>query len=131
MHSNEREQFDRLLERVLDELPAGIHELIERVPLVVEDHPSRAMLEDLDIAYRDELCGLYTGISLDEKSVMHSGTMPDVVHVFREGVVVSAEDEFGRVSEEELLRQIRITVLHELGHHHGLTERDLDELGYG
>ncbi len=41
-----------------------------------------------------------------------------------------ATDRRGRVDEAELRRQIRITILHELGHHHGLTEEDLEELGY-
>ena len=126
-----RDYFDTHLETVLAELPDGIHTLLEKVPLHVEDHPSDRVLREVGIRRRQNLCGLYTGIPLTEKSVDHSGTPPDVVTIYREGVMASACDERGHLSEEELRRQIKITVLHEIGHHHGLDEDDLAELGYG
>lgn len=126
-----RRRFDKILEEVLDELPPWIHELIEDVPLHVEDYPSEEMLDHLNIRRRGQLCGLYTGIPLTDRSVQHSGTLPDVVTIFREGVLNAACNARGMVSDARLRRQIRITVLHELGHHHGLDEEDLRELGYG
>jgi len=108
-----------------------VHELIERVPLHVEDYPSEEIIERLGVEYIDDLCGLYTGIPIGEKSVAHSGTLPDVVTIYREGILSAAADARGRISTDRLREQIRITVLHELGHHHGLTEQDLRKLGYG
>jgi predicted Zn-dependent protease with MMP-like domain len=118
------------LEQVLGELPPLVHELIERVPLRVEDYPSRQVMADMHVRHRDQLCGLYTGIPLDRRSVMQSGNLPDVVTIYREGILSAAADRQGRVSPTRLRRQIRITILHELGHHHGLTEEDLAKLGY-
>ena len=113
-----------------------MHELIERVPLHVEDHPSPRTMAELGVRDRRELCGLYTGIPLDERSIRHSGTMPDVVTVYREGILESARysgvtggDE--RIRTDRLRREIRITILHELAHHHGLDEDELRDLGYG
>ena len=60
-------------------LPPLVHELIERVPLHVEDYPSEDVMRRLGVEYIDDLCGLYTGIPIGEKSVSHSGTLPDVV----------------------------------------------------
>ena len=131
MKSSLREHFDRQLEAVLGELPEGIHTLLEKVPLHVEDHPSKATLQKVGVRRRENLCGLYTGIPLTEKSIEHSGTPPDVVTIYREGVLAAARDARGDVSEEALRREIRITVLHEIGHHHGLDEDDLTKLGYG
>ena len=108
-----------------------IHELIDRVPLHVEDYPSDSVLEETGVEYRDDLCGLYTGIPLTERSVTQSGNLPDVVTIYREGIVAAAADRDGRVRNSRLLKEIRTTVLHELGHHHGLSEKDLRELGYG
>lgn len=131
MNPRTRCRFDEQLEGVLERLPPMIHELIERVPLHVEDYPSEEVMERMDVEYIDDLCGLYTGIPIGEKSVMHSGTLPDVVTIYREGILSAAADEHGRIATDRLREQIRVTVLHELAHHHGLTEEDLRKLGYG
>ena len=62
---------------------------------------------------------------------MQSGQLSDVVQLYREGIMQQSAGRDGFVDEAELHRQIRITLLHELGHHHGLTEDDLEEMGYG
>lgn len=108
-----------------------VHELLERVPLHVEDYPSPRTMARLGVRYREQLCGLYTGIPLTDRSVQHSGTLPDVVTIYREGVLESARDASGRIRTDRLRREIRLTVLHELAHHHGLDEDELSELGYG
>jgi predicted Zn-dependent protease with MMP-like domain len=108
-----------------------VHELIEKVPLHVEDHPSAEVMAKTRVRYREQLCGLYTGIPLNKRSIQHSGTLPDVVTIYREGILEAARDARGGVRTDRLRRQIHITVLHELAHHHGLTEEELRELGYG
>ncbi|MEN6408013.1 MAG: metallopeptidase family protein [Thermoguttaceae bacterium] len=126
-----RRRFDEQLERVLKGMPPLVHQLIEQVPLHVEDYPSDEVMDRLGVEYLDELCGLYTGIPIGEKSVTQSGTMPDVVTIYREGILSAAADPRGRITPDRLREQIRITILHELAHHHGLTEEDLERLGYG
>ncbi|MCP4592520.1 MAG: metallopeptidase family protein [bacterium] len=131
MDPRRRRHFDRLLEEVLEELPPLVHELIEKVPLHVEDYPSERVMDELGVRYRQQLCGLYTGVPLTQRSVEQSGRLPDVVTIYREGVLASATGPSGRVSTKRLRREIRITILHELAHHHGLGEAELRELGYG
>jgi predicted Zn-dependent protease with MMP-like domain len=131
VNSHTRRRFDEQLEWVLARLPPTIHELIERVPLHVEDYPSEEVLDQLQVEYLDDLCGLYTGIPIGQKSVTHSGTLPDVVTIYREGILTAAADPDGRITTGRLREEIRITILHELAHHHGLTEEDLRKLGYG
>ncbi|MBN1588230.1 MAG: metallopeptidase family protein [Pirellulales bacterium] len=130
MDPRHRHRFDELLESVLDELPPMVHQLIEKVPLHVEDYPSKQVLATTGVRRRSELCGLYTGIPLTERSVLQSGTLPDVVTIYREGVLAAATRPDGRIPTAELRRQIRITILHELAHHHGLDEEELRRLGY-
>ena len=131
MNPRTRRRFDEQLEWVLNRLPPLIHELIERVPLHVEDYPSERVMDRLGVKHIDALCGLYTGIPIGEKSVTHSGTLPDVVTIYREGILTAAADHRGRITTDRLRDEIRITILHELAHHHGLTEDDLRKLGYG
>jgi predicted Zn-dependent protease with MMP-like domain len=128
---NDRERFDTQVDKVLAGLPPQVHEILERVPMHVEDYPSEEVMTDRGVRYRDDLCGLYTGIPLTERSIMHSGTLPDVITIYREGIFRASADRRGRISNDRLREQIRITILHELGHHHGMTEDDLRELGYG
>jgi predicted Zn-dependent protease with MMP-like domain len=129
----DRQRFDELLEQVLAELPESVTRLLDEVPLMVEDYPSQKVVEDMGLAHRDELCGLYSGIPLIERSVEQSGQLSDCVTIYREGIlrVAREEDPARRIRKENVRRQIRITILHELGHHHGLDEEELDELGYG
>ena len=107
-----------------------------------------------------ELCGLHTGVAMTDVSVEDSGELPSEIHIFREGVIAFAGGSDGRrsdtgrtpateedgvekesgdrgekervkwVGEKGIAEQIRITILHELGHQFGLDEDDLFELGY-
>lgn len=131
MDQRTRDRFDAVLDEVLAAMPALVHELIERVPLHVEDYPSREVMRQMGVRYRDELCGLFTGIALTDRSIEHSGTLPDVVTIYREGILALATDRHGQIRKQRLREQIRITVLHELAHYHGLDEDELRELGYG
>lgn len=122
-----RRRFDELLEEILESLPDNIHEVMEEVPLIVEDEPLDYLLDEMDIDPDEtDLCGLHWGIPLTERSVQHSGTMPDRMMLFRGPIIRTAGNRRSDVRE-----QIRITLLHEIGHHFGLNEDDLNALGYG
>lgn len=131
MDARTRDRFDRQLEKVLAEMPPLVHKLLERIPLHVEDYPSAEVMRARGVRSLDELCGLFTGIPITERSIEHSGTLPDTVTIYREGILAAARDRRGRVSPKRLRREIRITLLHELAHYHGLGEEELEELGYG
>lgn len=131
MDDETREYFDQLLEEVIDGLPARLRELLQQVPLYVEDYPSKRVRQSLGVRRRDELQGLYTGVPLTERTLDLPPMLSEVIYLFREGILALACDESGEIDEDELRRQMRITLLHELGHHFGLDEQDLGELGYG
>ncbi len=139
MTAAERRRFDALLDRVLDALPPRLHELLEEAPLIVEDRPSAKLLAELGIdADEDLLCGLHTGTPLTERSVEERSELPETIHLFRDGIVehaggwaVTKVDDGQPIGGEDVVAQeIRITLLHEIGHHFGLEEDDLTELGY-
>jgi predicted Zn-dependent protease with MMP-like domain len=131
MEADLRNQFDGQLEIVLKELPQQVHQLLSEVPLIVDDHPSPEQCRQLGLRRWSELCGLYTGVPLIERTVELSGIPSDVIQIFREGLLSQSRDRSGKLSLPELRRQIRITIMHEVGHHFGMTEEDLKEVGYG
>jgi len=131
MNDHLRSYFDQQLEEVLAELPPEAKKLLDDVPMVVDDYPSREVLQRTGIRHRAALCGLYTGVPLIHRSVQQSGIPSDLIHIFREGILRQAMSRSGEINAEKLRHQIRITILHELGHHHGMTEKELRGLGYG
>jgi len=143
--TRDRQVFDELLDEAIDRLPGHLHVLLEEVPLIVEDEPGEALLADLAEDEGGEapdgpagLCGLHWGTALTERSVEHSADLPDRMMLFRGPIMRLSGYHGGGVRAKqsgrglaELRRQIKITLLHEIGHHFGLDEDDLDELGYG
>ena len=130
MDSVVRDKFDGILEEVLGELPGHIQRLLEEVPLIAEDEPPAEVLERMGIKGGAVLCGLYSGIPLMRRSVRQSGTLPEKIHIYRKGIMTAARGREGKIGREGLKQQIRLTVLHEIGHHFGMGEDDLRELGY-
>jgi predicted Zn-dependent protease with MMP-like domain len=116
---------------VVAELPQQVKDFMENVPLVVDDCPSPQVMRKMGIRHPSHLLGLYTGTPLIKRSIDQSGVPSDVIHIFRLGILSHSRDRDGGISQAKLRKQIRRTILHEYGHHVGLTERDLRELGYG
>lgn len=129
MKRRERKRFDALLEWVLEALPPRLHDLIDRAPLIVEDAPSPELLAEMGLDPATEsLCGLHSGVPLTERSVEFDHDPLETIHLFREGIVEEAGG--WEAGEEAVAEEIRITLLHEIGHHYGLEEEDLEALGY-
>ena len=129
MRQRDRDRFDALFERVLGTLPEALRELMEQAPVIIEDHPDERLMEELQLDCDEEiLCGLHSGVPLTERSVDHLAEEPEVIHLFRDGILDKAGG--WDSGEAAVLEEIRITLLHEIGHHFGLDEDDLAELGY-
>ena len=116
----DRAKFERLVEQALGELPARYRELLENVVIIVEDYPKgqrRSAAADDD----DLLMGEFVGVPRTEKSVFEPGP-PDQVFLYQKNIEAVCE------TEEEIREEVRLTVLHELGHYFGLEEDELEHL---
>jgi len=117
-------QFGQLVEEAIAELPEQFARFLEEVPIEVLDRPDELHLRRIGAGPNGLLLGLYVGRPRTQRSVEDSGAMPDVIYIFQEPIQTVAR------SREDLVRQVRVTVLHEIGHHFGLSEDDLTRLGY-
>jgi predicted Zn-dependent protease with MMP-like domain len=120
-----KQTFGQLVEQAIEELPDEFAAFLSEVPIEVRDRPTPSQLQKLGMRRDSLLLGLYVGRPLTRRSVEDTGQMPDVIYIFQENIEQVSRD------EAELVAQVRTTVLHEIGHHFGMSEEDLEKLGYG
>jgi predicted Zn-dependent protease with MMP-like domain len=110
----EPQRFDELVADALDMIPPELAAAMDNVVILVEDrHP-----ED------PELLGLYEGVALTERDSDYGGSLPDAITIYRDALLdVCATD-------DELVEEVAITVIHEIAHHFGIDDHRLEELGW-
>ena len=115
------ERFEELVVDALDSVPPELASEVDNVAIVVEERPTAEQL----VGRPGTLLGLYEGIPLTERGPMsYAGVMPDHITVFRGPLCAMAR------TEDELAHQVRVTVLHEVGHYFGMDDDHLRELGW-
>lgn len=112
-----RETFEQLVEEALGELPKNFADLLQNIAVVVEEEPSA---DDLDLVEDEggELLGIYRGVPLPQRSYGMT-LMPDRIAIFRGPILRVARSRY------DAHRQIRETVIHELGHYFGLDDHQM------
>jgi len=119
------EQFGQLVDQALEGIPEQFRPYLENVIIDVQPLPNPTLLRSVGIDDPHDLLGIYMGRPMTEKSVEEGHPLPDRVILFQKNIEACAR------TRQELIDEIRTTVLHEIGHHFGLDEDDLEELGYG
>jgi len=117
-----RDEFERVVAEALDSLPKRFADLVRNIVVTVEDEPSDEDLESLDDADDgdgDELLGIYRGVALTDRSYNDAPLLPDEIAVFRGPINRIAR------SRPEAVREVRETVIHELGHYFGLDDDEM------
>lgn len=110
-----RSEFEELVADALDTVPPELGGLLDNVVVVVEDD---APADD------PELLGLYTGVPLTERGSWYAGALPDQITIYRLPTLAICQ------TREEVVEEVRITVVHEIAHHFGIDDDRLHELGY-
>jgi predicted Zn-dependent protease with MMP-like domain len=109
------ERFEELVGDALDGIPEQLGRYMENVALFVEDGSPRS-----------GLLGLYEGVPLTEREYYGiGGGMPDRITIYRLPILARCG------SDDDVVREVRLTVVHEIGHHFGIDDRRLRELGWG
>jgi predicted Zn-dependent protease with MMP-like domain len=106
------ERFEEMVSEALDTLPPELARTMRNVVVVVEDG------DDL------QLLGLYEGIPLTERLSDYSAVLPDKITIYRRAICAHCH------TEEDVVREVRTTVVHEVGHHFGIGDERLHELGW-
>ncbi|GLY25814.1 metallopeptidase family protein [Micromonospora echinospora] len=111
-----RERFEELVGDALDEVPEELLALMSNVVILVEDDPPPG---------DPELLGLYEGHALTDRGWDYSGVLPDRILIYRRPILRICD------SDEDVVDEVAVTVVHEIAHHFGIDDDRLHELGWG
>jgi predicted Zn-dependent protease with MMP-like domain len=121
-----REHFVRVVEEALDSLPEEFRSRIRNVAVLVEDRPPNQRRPNQPSPRRGQprrlLLGLFHGVPTTQKSIFHQPTGPDYIVLYQKNIEAVCS------SEAEVRKQIRLTVIHELGHYFGMDEEQLKDV---
>ncbi|TCH96988.1 metallopeptidase family protein [Roseococcus sp. SYP-B2431] len=104
-------------------IPAELRELVRGAAILVEEVADDELAAEMGLDSAWELTGLYRGTPLTQKSVLDAPASPDTILLFREPILLEWIE-----TGEDLFRLIRNVVIHEIGHHFGLSDADIDRL---
>ena len=107
------EDFEKVVEKAIDDIPPEIFERIDNLMVVVEDEPTEEELRELGMGPEELLFGLYQGVALPERGIDYANVLPDRVVIYRLPLLEAC------INRRELHREIRATVIHEIGHYFG------------
>ena len=114
--------FAELVRQAIEDLPPPYAKLMEMIAVVVEEEPTQEVLNELELDNKDDLLGMYQGPSLTNESFFSVGGSPPArISIYRGPILCQCE------SSEDVVQEVRDTLVHELGHHVGL---DDDEMPY-
>ncbi|MGH3354674.1 MAG: metallopeptidase family protein [Nocardioidaceae bacterium] len=110
------DRFEELATQAFESVPTDLADLIDNVAIFVDDD---APADD------PHLLGQYEGVPLTERDAWYAaGTLPDRISIYRNPILAICD------TEQDVVREVRITVVHEIAHHFGIDDDRLHELGY-
>jgi len=118
-----RARFEQLVAEAIRTIPARFRDELRNIAIIVEDEPADELLDEMGIDPPDTLLGLYQGTPLTERAWAQGNTEPDRVLIFQGPIEEACGDD-----EDEIVAEIGMTVIHELGHYFGLSEEEIEEV---
>jgi len=115
VHEVTPERFEELVAEALDTVPESLLALLSNVVVLVEDWPPSG---------EGTLLGRYEGIPLTERGTRYSGVLPDRISIYRRPILAMCR------TDADVVREVNITVVHEIAHHFGIDDHRLTELGW-
>lgn len=112
-----------MAETALDAIPAVLRDKVRGTAILVEDVPDEETLAELGLDNVWELTGLYRGVPLTEKSSADTPMAPDTIQLYREPILLEWIE-----TGEDLFALVRNVLIHEIGHHFGLSDADIERL---
>jgi predicted Zn-dependent protease with MMP-like domain len=123
IHPPTLEDFETVAKAELARLPGELALHVTDIVIRIADFPDAEVERDLGLASPFDLLGLYQGISLDQKSVSHAAQDIDMIFLYRRPIL-----DYWSETGDDLAAIIRNVLIHEIGHHFGLSDADMDRI---
>ena len=117
------EDMEAMAREALSAIPGELRRFVSNVAIHVEDFPDEETMEEMDLESHFDILGLYRGVELTRQSVMGQPEDLDRIYLYRRPILV-----YWCESEEDLTRVVRHVLIHEIGHHFGLSDDDMDRI---
>jgi len=117
-----RDQFLARVDEAMASIPDEFRQALTNIAIVVEDEPTPGQLAEVGVEPPDTLFGLYEGTPLTEREWARGNVLPDKITLFQGPIEESADD------EDDLVRAIGETLIHEIGHYFGLSEDEIEDI---
>ena len=114
-----KNKFEKLVAEAIDGLPEKFQRKMNNINIAVEYRPSKEILRKQGIKSPNTLLGLYQGIPLKKRGVYYSNVLPDMITIYQEPIEMLCRN------ENAVKERVKEVVMHELGHHFGMTEEEL------
>ena len=122
-HPPSAEEIEAIAREAMARLPEPFASHLQHVVLQVDEYADEALLAEMEIEHPLDLTGVYEGIPIGQRSVDLSGTLPDRIRLFRQAILVEWAEE-----GEQFEHLVRHILIHEVGHHFGLSDDDMHAL---
>lgn len=119
------EEFHTVAEQLLNAMPENFRLAMENVVIVTEDFPATETLQAMDMDSPFELLGLYEGRPVTERELLSSGTLPDMIHLYRKPILAMCAQ-----SGENISHCIRHVLIHEIGHYFGYSDTEMEAIEF-
>ena len=117
------DEFEALAVAALDSLPQPVRDLCKDVRCFVAEVPENDVLDELGIESEFDLMGLFTGVGMAQEGIVPTGRMPNTVHLYRRPIL-----DYWAENEETLGAVVTHVLIHEMGHHFGFSDEDMEAL---
>jgi len=124
MRPMSQRRFEGLVRQALDSLPGEFYERLQNVDVVVEEEPTPEQLRTSGMEADDTLLGLYEGVPLTARE-NYGFVLPDKISIFKRPIEEMCE------TPEDVVEEVRVTVMHEIAHHFGIDDHALYDMGMG
>ena len=119
----DRERFEGLVEKAVENLPEEFHDKMNNIDVVVEDRPTSTQLGSVGRKRGETVLGLYEGVPLTKRGRYYGMVIPDKITIFQKPIETICKN------DTKIIAEIQRVVQHEIGHHFGISDARLRELG--
>lgn len=120
----ERKEFEDLVLKAVNRLPKYFKEKLENIDITIEDEPNMDSVKELGLGSRGRLLGLYQGVPLKARTHYYGMVLPDKITLYKSNI-----ERFCKRTGKDMYEEINHVIQHEIGHHFGISDQRLNDLG--